>query len=173
MTMELQPAPRSDLFPIVTRLRADEWEQTLRVTGLWGEFQDIPEGLRRGFSIGLDNFTLASTYIPENHYTLPEHHEFLLSKYSKEIAAGRISRGYTPSELFSLIGHFCTAPISIAEGKAGKLRVVVNFSYPRHASRRKRTILDGRLPRERLDFSVFLPRDTLNRSSFIHCVRYL
>lgn len=136
----------------------------------------MPKGLRFGFSIGLDNFTLSHTFIPPNQYTLPEHHEFLISKYSKEMQLGRISKGYTPDELEALIGPFRTAPISIATSSAGKLRVVVNHSFPRFKFHSKKSITNTYTSAP-LDYKLFLPRDTFDRlavlsMTLISCVTF-
>jgi hypothetical protein len=57
------------IFPIVTKLKADAWEQALLNAGILEEFKDIPAGLRDGFLCGLENFSLSCTFIAPNHYT--------------------------------------------------------------------------------------------------------
>lgn len=94
----------NSIFPIVTKLKLDAWEHALRDAGILGEYSDIPAGLRNGFLCGLENFSLTCTSIPDNHYTLKEDENFII-KYA-EMDLGRISHGYNPVTLFSLIGHF-------------------------------------------------------------------
>lgn len=130
--MGLQTALTEDVFPIVTKLKADAWEIALRDAGLLDEFIDIPLGLRDGFLCGLENFSLACTFIPPNHFTSAEDEDFVAMKYAEEIELGRISRGYDPDFLFSLIGHFRTAPLAVIDQGGGKRRVIVNHSYPRN-----------------------------------------
>lgn len=84
-----QPNAASEtLFPIVTKLKADAWELALEDAGILSEFIDIPVGLREGFLCGLEHFSLASTFIPRNHYTSQDDENFIISKYSEEISMG-------------------------------------------------------------------------------------
>jgi hypothetical protein len=48
------PARKSELFPIVTPLKADNWERRIKEAGLEETYGDIPNGIRYGFSHGLD-----------------------------------------------------------------------------------------------------------------------
>jgi hypothetical protein len=75
------------------------------------------------------DFTLASTFSPPNHASSTLHEDFLIGKYSKEIELGRISQGYEPQILESIIGPYCTAPLGVTDS-VGKLRVIVDHSYP-------------------------------------------
>jgi hypothetical protein len=125
----LHVTPNS-IFPIVTRLKPNAWEHALKDAGILELFCDVPEGLRKGFHCGLERFSLASTFIPDNHYTSPADEEFIISKYAEEIKLGRVSHGYKPEHLFSLIGHFRTAPLAVIEQSPGKSHVIVNHSYP-------------------------------------------
>jgi hypothetical protein len=88
LTTGVPDAKPDDLFPIVTRFRASAWEHALKRAGILEQFIDIPEGLRKGFLCGLENFSLASTFIPENHYSSTADEEFVISKYSEEIRLG-------------------------------------------------------------------------------------
>jgi hypothetical protein len=121
-----------DIYPIVTRLKPDAWEAALKDAGVFEQFSDIPEGLRKGFLCGLERFSLASTFIPDNHYTSEHDESFIISKYAEEIELGRVSKGYDPAHLFSLIGHYRTAPLAVIEQSPGKFRVIVNHSYPQN-----------------------------------------
>jgi hypothetical protein len=131
-TMAVRNAQPDRIFPIVTKLKADAWELALKDAGILEEFSDIPVGLRQGFSCGLENFSLSRTSVPRNHYTSQEDEDFVVSKYAEEIALGRISHGYVPDVLFSLIGHFRTAPLAVVDHGGGKRRVIVNHSYPKN-----------------------------------------
>jgi len=104
-----------DIFPIVTRLKPAAWELALKNASIWEEFNDIPKGLQEGFLCGLENFTLATTFTPENHFTSKEDEEFVISKYIDEIKLGRMSPRYEPNTLFSLISHYHTAPLAVIE----------------------------------------------------------
>jgi hypothetical protein len=130
--MGVPDAMPNDIFPIVTRLKPDAWERALQNAGILEQFNDVPEGLWQGFLCGLENFSLASTFIPENHYTSPADENFVISKYAEEIKLGRMSHGYKPDHLFSLIRHFRTAPLAVIEQSPGKSRVIVNHSYPQN-----------------------------------------
>jgi hypothetical protein len=63
-----QSVPSDPIFPIVTKLKADVWEQALKDVGILNEFIDIPTGLRGGFLCGLEKLSLARTFIAPNHY---------------------------------------------------------------------------------------------------------
>jgi hypothetical protein len=130
--MDVQNALPDDIFPITTKLKAEAWELARREAGIITEFSDVLVGLRQGFLCGLENFSLACTSVPRNHYTTKEDEDFIVTKYSEELALGRISRGYDPDELFSLIGHFRTAPLAVIDHGGGKRRVIVNHSYPKN-----------------------------------------
>ena len=128
--MDPQGVPPDEIFPIVTKLKANAWELTLEEAGILDEFKDILVGLREGFLCGLENFLLAYTFTPPNHFTSQEYEDFVVSKYAEEIALGRLSHGYDPDTLFSLIGHFRTAPLAVIDQGGGKRRVIVNHSFP-------------------------------------------
>jgi hypothetical protein len=153
----LQNAPPNDIFPIVTKLKPDAWERALQDAGILDEFRDIPVGLRQGFLCGLERFALASTYIPPNHFTTKDDEDFIISKYAEEITLGRISQGYDPDTLFSLIGHFRTAPLAVINNGGSKRRVIVNHSFPKN----KKLHVDlESLPHDSLDKCVFDPSCT-------------
>jgi hypothetical protein len=130
--MDRQDVQPDNLFPIVTKLKAEAWEIALRNAGILDEFSDIPVGLQQGFLCGLEEFSLSCTSIPQNHYTSQEDKEFVVKKYAEEIALGRLSHGYDPDELFSLIGHFRTAPLAVIDQGGGKRHIIVNHSYPKN-----------------------------------------
>ena len=120
------------LFPIITKLQPDTWEAALDFAGILSAFLDVPEGLRSGFFVGLEPYDLSCTFIPKNNYTSPDDEELIVSKYYEKIALGRVSHGYDPDILFSLIGHFCTAPLAVIDQNSGKCRIIVNHSYPKN-----------------------------------------
>ncbi len=95
----------SELFPIATPFHHEIWTFYLTKAGVIDEFEDIPRGIKEGFLMGLENYKLDRTFIPRNHYTLPAHHDFLVKKYTDEIRLGRLSTGYDPIILESLIGE--------------------------------------------------------------------
>ena len=120
------------LFPIITKLQPDTWEAALDFAGILPAFLDVPEGLWSGFFVGLEPYNLSCTFIPKNHYTSLDDEELIVNKYNKEIALGRVSHGYDPDILFSLIGHFHTAPLAVIDQNSGKHRIIVNHSYPKN-----------------------------------------
>jgi hypothetical protein len=124
-------APSETIFLIITKLDANAWEQALTNAGIFNEFNTILAGLRTGFLCGLENYSLACTAIPPNHYTSQDNENFIVTKYAEEIALGRISQGYDPVFLFSLVSHFRTAPLAVIT-RNGKRRVIVNHSFPKN-----------------------------------------
>jgi hypothetical protein len=71
-------------------------------------------------------FSFSRMFVPQNHYTSQEDKEFVIKKYTEEIALGRLSHGYDPDKLFSLIGHFHTAPLAVIDQGGGKRRIIVS-----------------------------------------------
>lgn len=59
---------------------------------------------------------------------------------TRKITLGRVSHGYDPKTLFSLIGHFCTTPLAVINQNSGKCRIIVNHSYLRN---KQSTTLDS------------------------------
>lgn len=158
----------NDLFPIVTRLKHRVWTEFLLEAGVLDKFQEVPKGLQYGFHIGLEQFQLDRTFTPPNHFTTPEHTSFVRQKCTSEIALGRISKGYLPEELFALIGHFRSAPLSVAESKPGKLRVITNHSFPRSA-----TPLDlSSLPRVPNSDTMYLNPETTSINTVIDSTKF-
>jgi hypothetical protein len=133
--MVLPDVAPDPIFPIITKLKAGAWELALTDAGILDEFSDIPVGLRQGFLCGLEHFSLACTFIPPNHYTTQEDEDFIILKYAEEISLGRISHGYDPDSLSSLIGHFRTAPLAVITHGGDKRRVIVNHSFPKNKLR--------------------------------------
>ena len=122
---------RDDLRRIVTRLRPDIFEAFLAQAGVAEQFHDVVIGLREGFTLGLENFSLSRSYTPDNHAKLPHEIDFINSKYAEEIALGRISQGYSLEEIESVVGFVRTAPLSVVESRPKKFRVITNHSFPR------------------------------------------
>jgi hypothetical protein len=118
-----------DIFPIVTSFKHEVWSMELHKANAPVRFLEVPKGLQFGFTVGLQDFTLTATFSPPNHASSSLHEEFLYEKYSKEILLGRISQGYEPDVLESLIGPYRTAPLGVTDS-AGKLRVIVDHSFP-------------------------------------------
>jgi hypothetical protein len=74
--------------------------------GIINKYSNILVGLWQGFPCGLEEISLACTFIPCNHYNSQEDEDFGIIKYTEELALSRILHGYEPEELFFLIGHF-------------------------------------------------------------------
>lgn len=119
-------------FPIVTPYKHERWREMLEEAGVLDEYADIPDGIENGFEIGLEGFSLTSTFSPPNHYKSSEHHNYIVEKYADEIQLNRISPGYPPEILQKLVGHYRTAPMNVVERvPGGKLRATIDHSYPR------------------------------------------
>jgi hypothetical protein len=127
-----QDASPDDIFPIITKLKAEAWEIAPSDTDILDKFNDILVGLREGFHCGLENFSLSCTSVPPNHYTSQKDKEFVIKKHAKEIALGRLLHGYDPHDLFSLIRHFHTIPLAVIDQGGSKYCIIVNHSYPKN-----------------------------------------
>lgn len=126
-------ALREQLLPIVTPLKHESWRDLLQEAGVLEEFADVPAGIQYGFDLGLGSYPLAQSFNPPNHYKLPEHETFILSKYKEEIDIGLLSPGYPLPFLEEILGPIRTAPLGVHERElGGKLRVVIDHSYPRN-----------------------------------------
>lgn len=95
---------REDMERIVTPFLVERWEEELTAADRWEEFRDVTEGMREGFSLGLEDFYLTRTFVPPNHAKEPEHLEFIEKQYGEEIEMGRLSKGYTREEIENEIG---------------------------------------------------------------------
>ncbi|KAF5343355.1 hypothetical protein D9758_014175 [Tetrapyrgos nigripes] len=124
------PPRKHNLFPVITRLHHEVWSRLLVATGGYEKFRKVLEGLRDGFFIGVENYTLSHTFMPNNHHSATVHSQIMADKFHEEIAKGHISIGFEPSYLESIIGPFCTSPLAVIEQKPGKFRIIINHSYP-------------------------------------------
>lgn len=127
-----KPTFPPDVFPIVTPLLADKWEEALRACGpsVWSRFSDIPRGLRNGFRLGVHS-RISSTFMPPNHKSAFDNAEFVSEQIEKEIAAGRYSSPFDPSTLESLFGPFRTSPLGVVfHPVSDKPRLVQDHSFP-------------------------------------------
>jgi hypothetical protein len=97
-------ALRDQLFPIVTPLKHERWHALLKVAHILKEFADVPAGIQHEFNLGLCDTSLTTSFIPNNHFKLPEHRDFILSKYREEINCRLLSQGYPLEFLENIIG---------------------------------------------------------------------
>lgn len=99
--------------------------------GILHKYKDLPDNICYGFSMFLEHVQLYSMFSPNNHFSLRRHHKFVTAKYAKEIALGRVLRGYTHEELQALVGHYCSAPLLVIQQEFGsKPCIIINHSYP-------------------------------------------
>lgn len=155
----------------IARLLPDEWEHLLRESDTPQKFAGIPKGLREGFSISLDKYTLSSTYIPPNHFKSKQHVQIIHEKIASEIVLGRISRGFTPEELQSQIGNFTTTPMAVVEQCLGKFRIVIDHSFlkrslPPSSSCNTQPSADGETPLIAFDTSETSINSLINADDF-------
>lgn len=106
------------------------WSDLLVQTGLIVKYPSLPLQLHNGFVVGIPPLT--STYTPDNHSSLIEHHiafnNNLLAKFNK----GRYIGPFSKEEVLELIGPFQSSPLSIIPkpNKPGKYRFIQNFLHP-------------------------------------------
>lgn len=81
---------------------------------------------------GLEEFNISCTYSPPNYYQTPEHHKFVLEKYSNEYKLGQVSQGFTLKQVEEWVGHYRTAPLNIIECMPGKFHITVDHSHPQN-----------------------------------------
>ncbi|KAJ7306181.1 hypothetical protein DFH08DRAFT_976110 [Mycena albidolilacea] len=81
-------ARKSEFFPIITPLKADNWERRIMEAGLEEACGDILNCIRYGFSHGLDRAQAArTTYILDNLKPALEHPEVISTYLEKEQAS--------------------------------------------------------------------------------------
>jgi hypothetical protein len=117
-----------NIFPIVTSFKHEVWLKELCNADASARFLEVPKGLHYGFTVGLQDFTLAFTFSPLNYTSSTLYEDLLIKKYSKEIELGCISQGYDPHILESIIGPYCMAPLGVIDS-ARRLHVIVNHSF--------------------------------------------
>lgn len=114
----------------ITPYNSSSWERLLRYHDLLDRYPDIPLGLRAGFNLHLP--LLHSTQTPPNSISVLQYHEAFSAILSRELHTGRYIGPFTRLQLLDALGPFQSSPISIIPkaGKAGKYRVIQNFSFP-------------------------------------------
>lgn len=106
-------------FPITTRLIPEQWSLALPEAGIFDKYAHIPIGLKEGFFIGVENYSLAKSFNPPNHHIGEVELNVARAKFTDEIALGRISPGFPPEVLQSKLGNFRTAPIAVIQQNQG------------------------------------------------------
>jgi len=106
------PVRQYEVFPIVTPLLWERWQDALRGAGVLSKFADVPRGLCFGFKIGV-SAALTSTFTPPNNPSGMDNYSIIESYYMKEMDAGRVSAPYDRMQLQSLVGFFRTAPLGV------------------------------------------------------------
>ncbi|KAF9032022.1 hypothetical protein BJ165DRAFT_1410947, partial [Panaeolus papilionaceus] len=82
-------SPTHSLFPIVTPLIADAWEEALRLANSLDEFSDIPFGIRHGFDMGTTSALPSISYIPPNHSSATLHPDTIINSIYQELSERR------------------------------------------------------------------------------------
>jgi hypothetical protein len=97
-TILSNPTLRNELFPIVTPLCWQAWEDHLIEAGLLEEFVDVPAGIRDGFGLSY-NESLVSCYMPPNNSSARNNPDPVCAYITKEIATGWYSTGFVRASL--------------------------------------------------------------------------
>jgi hypothetical protein len=122
--------PIINKIPITTRLKPEAWKDLLSQVGILEEYSHIPIGLSEGFLIGVENHDIKQTYIARNHFCTEAEAEIIRTKFSDEIALGRISQAFDPVKLEEAIGPYRTAPMAVVI--QNKPCIVIDSSHPRN-----------------------------------------
>jgi hypothetical protein len=122
----------TDPCKIVTLLIAPAWQAMLEKLDIFQQFQDIPTGLTQGFRLGASHL-LTHTFTPPNHSSALDQPDIVDAHILSELSLGRYSGPFERSTLFSLIGHFCSAPLGVvSKSTPGEYRIIQDFSYPQN-----------------------------------------
>ncbi|THU97007.1 hypothetical protein K435DRAFT_857992 [Dendrothele bispora CBS 962.96] len=70
-----------DVYPIRTRLRHEAWSELLTWSSGLEKFAKVPEGLRDGFFIGVEDYALTHTHIPPNHPSANTYSHVIADKF--------------------------------------------------------------------------------------------
>jgi hypothetical protein len=108
----LNPALRHEIFPIITPLLWEKWQDALTMAGLLDNLNDVPRGLCFCFCIGVCD-ALSATFTPPNHPSSAKHSSIIEQYFSDEESAGHVSPHYSQVVLKSLIGFFRTTPLGV------------------------------------------------------------
>lgn len=106
LAMGHKPVWLDQLFFVSTPLIADHWQLALHAMRLLDLFVEVPKCLCKGFDLGINSLVLSYSYSPRNHYQTPEARNFIVSKYSSEMALGRALPGFNPKLAEDLFGPF-------------------------------------------------------------------
>lgn len=98
---------------------ADNWEAALLRAGLLSKYAHIPEGLRRGFSLGMPR--IHRTQTPPNRPSLDQHMDHFAAILANEINTGRYIGPASKQTLEQVI---------VPKSTPGKFRPIQNGSYP-------------------------------------------
>lgn len=106
------------------------WEDKLCTYDLLLAYPNLLRGLQSGFNINLPVIT--HTQSPPNSPSLITFRDAFQQILARELTTGRYIGPFSHVELLSLLGPYQSSPISIIPkpGKAGKFRVIQNFSFP-------------------------------------------
>ncbi|QRW22286.1 Reverse transcriptase (RNA-dependent DNA polymerase) domain-containing protein [Rhizoctonia solani] len=120
----------TDPRKVVTPLILAAWHMCLQRLDLLNLFGNVPIGLTQGFCLG-SSCSLLATSIPPNHKSAQDAPDVIDSHICKELSLGRYSGPFTHSLLFSLIGHFRSAPLGLVSkpSSPGEFRMVQDFSF--------------------------------------------
>lgn len=94
------------------------------------KYPDLPASLHSGFNLHIP--VILRTQTPPNSVSLIEFRTAFDKILERELSTGRYVGPFSEETLFTLLGPFQSSPISIIPkaGKAGKFRVIQNFSFP-------------------------------------------
>jgi len=123
---------QSDFLPVVTPLIAGEWERALRNASLLDTYQDVVEGIRNRFDLGITSY-IVDTYTPPNHSSSNASPDFIDKYILKERSESRYSGPYSRSRLEHLIGPFRSSPLGLVpKASDPQYRLVQDLSYLRN-----------------------------------------
>lgn len=118
------------MFRVVTPYNWQVWQYYLAKAGLYEDYKDVVDGIRKGFNIGFPSITRSQ--LPQNGPSIEEFRSHFDEIVANEIEKGRYTGPFTKMELERRIGPCQSSPLTIIPKphRPGKFRVIQNFSFP-------------------------------------------
>jgi hypothetical protein len=117
------------------KMNFPKWRDALQQNALLPEFQDVLNGLEKGFNQGIPPNRIEDRpyFTPKYHNSAYEAKEKIKKKFCKEIAAKRMYGLFTHTKVQKKLRFFQTSPLGAIINGNGSVRPINDLSFPRNA----------------------------------------